>query len=564
MFRVAQWLEAAGVLKAPLRSRVTGSCERRRWVIFRGRDAQCWALPEEAGPPPAAADTADLAVLVDQMGEAGVRDLFWMPGHLLEGGRLMPLLARARQAGLVNHVLLEDLLLPGTLLRALRRARVGEVLVPWPGEELPGPKLPGEWTRQVLRMAGEGLPVTILFPLIPATAGGLADLYRALIALPVVRLLAVHPPLAGTAGPEGTGAVGTAIRETLGVLLSQTGPRPVPDLVLWGNGADVAVAAEAAPAAVARLPRWNQADGLVVEASGLVHPWDLPEVVYGSLWAVPLAELWERPEDSHAWALSQRAVLLPEPCRACAWERVCGGNSRGRALAAGRPWGMDPACYLGPEERHRAVELPPALPGPWQEIPPRVWQALRQVYPSLAEKAAEGARVVHRLRHRDEVLWGMMGSEERFVEELYRLLSGSGDEIARLLTFARRLGEDEPGAVYDLGAWALFLARGGAFLPSWLHNPITRTGLLHAPWLCWRLPEHLCGRHDDATARKRLAWLERYLSREGPAPFGELSVAMWLSALDAAAAARPLSRLEETWDAVLKVVWPFELLLPYV
>ncbi|MCB2152676.1 MAG: heme d1 biosynthesis radical SAM protein NirJ, partial [Rhodobacteraceae bacterium] len=38
-------------------------------------------------------------------------------------------------------------------------------------------------------------------------------------------------------------------------------------------------------------------------------------------------------------------------CGACAFQSVCGGNTRIRALqVTGDPWAEDPACYLSNEE----------------------------------------------------------------------------------------------------------------------------------------------------------------------------------------------------------------------
>ena len=49
--------------------------------------------------------------------------------------------------------------------------------------------------------------------------------------------------------------------------------------------------------------------------------------------------------------LRQRPRPLKGRCGACAFNHVCGGNTRIRALqVSGDPWAEDPACYLSNAE----------------------------------------------------------------------------------------------------------------------------------------------------------------------------------------------------------------------
>ena len=49
--------------------------------------------------------------------------------------------------------------------------------------------------------------------------------------------------------------------------------------------------------------------------------------------------------------LRQRPRPLKGRCGACAFQAVCGGNTRIRALqVTGDPWAEDPGCYLSDEE----------------------------------------------------------------------------------------------------------------------------------------------------------------------------------------------------------------------
>lgn len=79
----------------------------------------------------------------------------------------------------------------------------------------------------------------------------------------------------------------------------------------------------------------------------------------GNIREKPFGEIWGNPpEGSLLYQLRHKADNVCEQCKACRFLPVCGGNFRARGEAAtGDLWGLDPACYLTPEER--AGTLPP-------------------------------------------------------------------------------------------------------------------------------------------------------------------------------------------------------------
>lgn len=101
----------------------------------------------------------------------------------------------------------------------------------------------------------------------------------------------------------------------------------------------------------AHLKAWGgNSSGLGVaniDPQGKVHPdtyWS--DYTVGSVKAVPFSTLWTG-DDPMLAQLRQRPRPLKGRCGACAFQAVCGGNTRIRALqVSGDPWAEDPACYL--------------------------------------------------------------------------------------------------------------------------------------------------------------------------------------------------------------------------
>jgi heme d1 biosynthesis radical SAM protein NirJ len=105
----------------------------------------------------------------------------------------------------------------------------------------------------------------------------------------------------------------------------------------------------------AHLQAWGgNSSGLGVaniDPQGKVHPdtyWS--DYTIGSVKTAKFSDLWTGP-DAMLATLRQRPRPLKGRCGACAFQAVCGGNTRIRALqVTGDPWAEDPACYLSNAE----------------------------------------------------------------------------------------------------------------------------------------------------------------------------------------------------------------------
>lgn len=105
----------------------------------------------------------------------------------------------------------------------------------------------------------------------------------------------------------------------------------------------------------AHLEAWGgNSSGLGVaniDPQGKVHPdtyWS--DYTIGSVKEVPFSTLWAGADPMLA-TLRTRPRPLKGRCGACAYQAVCGGNTRIRALqVTGDPWAEDPACYLSNAE----------------------------------------------------------------------------------------------------------------------------------------------------------------------------------------------------------------------
>ena len=105
----------------------------------------------------------------------------------------------------------------------------------------------------------------------------------------------------------------------------------------------------------AHLEAWGgNASGVGVaniDPQGKVHPdtyWS--DYTIGSVKETPFSQLWTG-DDPMLAQLRLRPRPLKGRCGACAYQAVCGGNTRIRALQlTGDPWAEDPACYLEDHE----------------------------------------------------------------------------------------------------------------------------------------------------------------------------------------------------------------------
>lgn len=101
-----------------------------------------------------------------------------------------------------------------------------------------------------------------------------------------------------------------------------------------------------------------------IDPQGKVHPdtyWS--DYTVGSVKDTPFSTLWTGADPMLA-TLRQRPRPLKGRCGACAFQAICGGNTRIRALqVTGDPWAEDPSCYLtnaeiGVDEAERLTVTP--------------------------------------------------------------------------------------------------------------------------------------------------------------------------------------------------------------
>ena len=89
-----------------------------------------------------------------------------------------------------------------------------------------------------------------------------------------------------------------------------------------------------------------------IDACGGVHPdqfWQTHTL--GNIRTRPFSRIWTNGEEPLLTMLRDRLPRLTGRCGSCAWQRMCGGSFRVRALqATGDVWAPDPACYLSDEE----------------------------------------------------------------------------------------------------------------------------------------------------------------------------------------------------------------------
>jgi radical SAM protein with 4Fe4S-binding SPASM domain len=123
------------------------------------------------------------------------------------------------------------------------------------------------------------------------------------------------------------------------------------DAVLFLRWVEENFDAEQAAHVRAHLEAWGgNSAGLGVaniDPQGKVHPdtyWS--DYTVGSVKQAPFSTLWTG-DDPMLATLRTRPRPLKGRCGACAFQAVCGGNTRIRALqVTGDPWAEDPACYL--------------------------------------------------------------------------------------------------------------------------------------------------------------------------------------------------------------------------
>ena len=89
-----------------------------------------------------------------------------------------------------------------------------------------------------------------------------------------------------------------------------------------------------------------------IDNLGNVHPdtfwW---HYTLGNVRERPFSEIWQDTSDPIMAGLKQHPRPLKGRCAVCAYQDICGGNTRVRAhQMSGDPWAEDPGCYLDDDE----------------------------------------------------------------------------------------------------------------------------------------------------------------------------------------------------------------------
>ncbi len=308
-------------------------------------------------------------------------DRFGIPALILSGGEpldrkdLFDLAARARP--MVRMLALST---NGTKIHGENADRVAEAGFDYVGISIDGIGATNDWFRGVegafsdaLRGVREckkrGIKVGLRFTLTESNHRHLPDLLQLCDDEGVDKFYLSHLVYAGRGDKNrGEDAAHQRSRRAMDVLIERSWAGAADgfplDIVTGNNDADavhflnwVERNFDAAEHANVRdhLEAWGgNSSGLGVaniDTQGNVHPdtyWS--DYTIGNVKKTPFSELWTGPDPMLA-KLRTRPRPLKGRCGACAYQAVCGGNTRIRALQlTGDPWAEDPACYLSDAE----------------------------------------------------------------------------------------------------------------------------------------------------------------------------------------------------------------------
>ncbi len=222
-----------------------------------------------------------------------------------------------------------------------------------------------EAVRGIRECKNRGIKVGLRFTLTRDNAGQLPDLLKLCEDEGVDKFYLSHLVYAGRGDKNrGEDALHGHTRIALDLLLERawegiTGGTPL-DIVTGNNDADAVYMMNWARERFSdnrlsnlrdHLESWGgNSSGMGVaniDTQGNVHPdtyWS--DYTVGSIKDTPFSELWTG-DDPILAQLRTRPRPLKGRCGACAYQSICGGNTRIRALQlTGDPWAEDPACYL--------------------------------------------------------------------------------------------------------------------------------------------------------------------------------------------------------------------------
>ena len=389
MFRLSQYMHQLAH-PTPVRHRRGPVKPVVIWNLTRRcnlRCRHCYTVSADVEFPGELTHQQAMSVL-DDLGGFGIPALILSGGEPLARRDFFELAERARE--LTRYLALST---NGTTLVGENADRVAEIGFDYVGISLDGIGAMNDWFRGqkgafdqalagVRACTTRGIKVGLRFTLTRDNADQLPELIDLAEAEGIDKFYLSHLVYAGRGDKHrGEDADWARSRTAMDVLIerawaaAQAG-RPL-EIVTGNNDADAVYllrwATERFPADRVRhlrdhLEAWGGNSSGVgvanIDPQGDVHPdtyWS--DYTIGSVKQNLFSALWTG-DDPMLAQLRCRPRPLEGRCGACAYQAVCGGNTRIRALQlTGNPWAEDPACYLtdaeiGAESAERLVVRP--------------------------------------------------------------------------------------------------------------------------------------------------------------------------------------------------------------
>ncbi len=325
--------------------------------------------------------TDEAAAFIDGLGEFKVPVLLFSGGEPLMRPDLLPLIRRARAAGLRAVVSTN-----GTLIDDRVAAELKEIGLSYVGVSIDGLRAVNDRFRGVAgafdkALAGiracrkAGIKVGLRFTINKQNVGEIAGIFRLLEEENIPRVCFYHLVYAGRGSRLRDEDLDAATsRKTLDTIIDRTADlhaRGIPVEVLTvDNHADgvhlyLRMQREGSPraGAVLDLLKMNGGNGSgvgigCVSWDGAVHAdqfWR--HHIFGNVKDRPFGAIWTDTSNELMAGLKDRRPLLKGRCARCVWQDICNGNFRVRAEAVhGDVWAEDPACFLTEEEITTRVE----------------------------------------------------------------------------------------------------------------------------------------------------------------------------------------------------------------
>ncbi|AVO38622.1 heme d1 biosynthesis radical SAM protein NirJ [Pukyongiella litopenaei] len=312
---------------------------------------------------------------VEDMARFGIFALILSGGEPLDRFDFFDIARAARP-----HTRMLALSTNGTKIHGENADRIGEIGFDYVGISIDGIGATNDWfrgvdgafdeaVRGVRECKRRGIKVGLRFTLTRDNAAQLPDLLKLCDDEGVDKFYLSHLVYAGRGDKNrGEDAVHDHTRAAMDLLIDRAwgdvqAGHPL-EIVTGNNDADAVYMLrwaerhfDAARVANLRdhLEAWGgNSSGLGVaniDTQGNVHPdtyWS--DYTVGTIKDTPFSDLWTG-DDPMLAQLRRRPRPLKGRCGACAFQSVCGGNTRIRALQlTGDPWAEDPACYLSNAE----------------------------------------------------------------------------------------------------------------------------------------------------------------------------------------------------------------------